>query len=120
MANLTLPVRWYSKRKLKHGDLELEIGTKPLSWLWIAIVAPGIRIVEDGIAPALAAARTVDMRVVFYSQRLSPSLMSRAVSSERFTGHAGATRSLKTRPSPASRIPYKTKTISPSIQPFAA
>ena len=63
MANLTLPVRWYSN-ETQHGELELEL-ERTAFMIVDSDCGTGNRYVEDGIAPALAAARTSGMRVVF-------------------------------------------------------
>ena len=92
MAILTLPVRWYSN-ETQHGELELELG-RTAFMIVDSDCGTGNRYVEDGIAPALAAARSASMRVVFI-HKTSPSLMSRAASNERFTAPAGTTCLLK-------------------------
>ena len=63
MASLTLPVRWYSN-ETQHGELELELD-RTAFMIVDSDCGTGNRYVEDGIAPALAAARTAGMSVVF-------------------------------------------------------
>ena len=92
MASLTLPVRWYSN-ETQHGDLELELN-RTAFMIVDSDCGTGNRYVEDGIAPALAAARTAGMRVVFI-HKISPSLTNRAASNGRSTAHAGAIPLLK-------------------------
>ena len=92
MASLTLPVRWYSNGT-QHGDLELEL-ERTAFMIVDSDCGTGNRYVEDGIAPALAAARTAGMRVVFIHNDF-PSLMNRAASNGRSTAHAGAIPLLK-------------------------
>ena len=69
MAILTLPVRWYSN-DTQHGELEIEL-ERTAFMIVDSDCGTGNRYVEDGIAPALAAARAVGMRVVFIHQNLS-------------------------------------------------
>ena len=67
MANLTFPVCWYSNGT-QHGELELN---RTAFMIVDSDCGTGNRYVEDGIAPALAAARTAGMRVVFIHQNSS-------------------------------------------------
>ena len=92
MACLTFPVRWYSNGT-QHGELELELN-RTAFMIVDSDCGTGNRYVEDGIAPALAAARTAGMRVVFIHNDFSL-VMSRAASNGRSTAHAGAIPLLK-------------------------
>ena len=74
MAVLTLPVRWYSSES-QHGELELEL-ERTAFMIVDSDCGTGNRYVEDGIAPALAAARSAGMRVVLFTTT-SPSLTNR-------------------------------------------
>jgi nicotinamidase-related amidase len=114
MANLTLPVRWYSN-ETRCGELELEVG-RTAFMIVDSDCGTGNHHVEKGIAPALTAARDVGMTVVFIHNDFSlvdePGSIKREIHGTRW-GNAEA----GTRPSPTSRAPHKPN-YSPSIQPM--
>ena len=114
MANLTLPVRWYSN-ETQHGELELEL-ERTAFMIVDSDCGTGNRYVEEGIAPALAAARTVGMRVVFIHNDFSLVDESGSIKRE-IHGTRWGDALAAARPSPASRTPYKPN-YSPSIQPL--
>jgi len=124
MAILKLPVRWYSGTGYyrgetqedghQHGELELEL--ERTAFLIVdSDCGEGNKWVEEGIAPALAAARQAGMRVVFIHNDFSlvdePGSIKREIHGTRW-GHPEAA----TRPPPA-RTPHQ-PSYSPSIRPL--
>ena len=116
MTNLTLPVRWYSNQT-QHGDLELEV-ERTAFMIVDSDCGAGNSHVEEGIAPALAAARRIGMNIVFIHNDFSlvdePGSIKREIHGTRWGNAAAATQ-----PSPTSRAPLKPN-YSPSIQPMPA
>lgn len=124
MSILRLPVRWYSGPGYYQGEAHGEghrHDTLPLELERTAFMivdsdcGPGNEVVEKGIAPALAAARRVGMRVVFIHNDFSlvdePGSIKREIHGARW-GDEGAARR-----SPPAREPLKPN-YSPSIQPL--
>jgi nicotinamidase-related amidase len=125
MTTLTIPVRWYSGAGYYRGEragegyryasLELELA-RTAFMVVDSDCGPGNQYVENGIAPALAAARRVGMKVLFIHNDFSlvdePGSIKRELHGTRW-GDPGAS----DRPPPA-REPHRPN-YSPSIQPLA-
>ena len=124
MAILKVPVRWYSgagyysgegeKDGERHSDLELEL-ERTAFMIVDSDCGPGNPYVEEGIAPALAAARETGIRVVFIHNDFSlcdePGSIKREIHGTRWGWEDYADRP------PPSREPLKPD-YSPSIQPL--
>jgi len=114
MAILRLPVRWYSN-ETRYGELDLEV--KRTAFMIVdSDCGSGNEYVEKGIAPALAAARGIGMKVVFIHNDFSlvdePGSIKREIHGTR-SGNTQAA----TKPPPSTRLPLNPK-YSPSIQPL--
>ena len=113
MAILRLPVRWYSEGH-QFGDLELEV--ERTAFMVVDSDGASGEDVEEGIAPALRAAREVGVRVIFIHNDFSladePGGIKREIHGTRW-GDGGAAE----RGAPA-REP-KVPKYSASIQPLA-
>ncbi|MEW6756579.1 MAG: isochorismatase family cysteine hydrolase, partial [Candidatus Latescibacterota bacterium] len=121
---LSVPVRWYSdpgyyegkKQQDGHRHAVLDLELARTAFLVVdSDCGVGNRWVEEGIAPALAAARMIGMHVVFVHNDFSladePGSIKREIHGTRW-GDAGAA----TRPAP-ERAPVRPR-YSPSIQPL--
>ena len=114
VALLNIPVRWYSDGQ-RCGTQSIELKRTAFVIVDADGGASG-KCVEEGIAPALAAARSVGMRVLFihndYSLTDEPGSIKREIHGTRWANAEEGTR-----PSP-SRDPVVTR-YSPSIRPLA-
>jgi nicotinamidase-related amidase len=125
MTMLTIPARWYSgpgyyrgegtRDGYQYGSLELELA-RTAFMIVDSDCGPGNEYVEHGIAPALAAARGVAMKVLFIHNDFSlvdePGSIKREIHGTRW-----GDKSASDRPPPA-REPLRPN-YSPSIQPLA-
>ncbi|MBI2506283.1 MAG: cysteine hydrolase [Candidatus Latescibacteria bacterium] len=127
MAKLKVPVRWYSGTGYYEGkaeekgdghayaDLELEL-ERTAFMVVDSDCGPGNKYVEQGIAPALRAARAVGMHVIYIHNDFSladePGSIKREIHGTRWGDARAADRP------PPSRAPHKPN-YSPSIQPLA-
>jgi len=113
MSTLKLPVRWYSNTT-EYKTLEIEIGQTAFM-IVDSDCGSGNTYVEEGIAPALANARKVKMRVIFIHNDFSlvdePGSIKREIHGTRW-----GTSDAKDR-SPPLRKPHQPN-YSPSIQPL--
>jgi len=114
MAILRLPVRWYSN-ETRYGELDLEV--KRTAFMIVdSDCGSGNEYVEKGIAPALAAARGIGMKVVFIHNDFSlvdePGSIKREIHGTRWGNTEAATK-----PPPSARLPLNPN-YSPSIQPL--
>ena len=114
MAILRLPVRWYSN-ETRYGELDLEM--KRTAFMIVdSDCGSGNEYVEKGIAPALAAARGIGMKVVFIHNDFSlvdePGSIKREIHGTRWGNTEAATK-----PPPSARLPLNPN-YSPSIQPL--
>jgi len=114
MAILRLPVRWYSN-ETRYGELDLEV--KRTAFMIVdSDCGSGNEYVEKGIAPALAAARGIGMKVVFIHNDFSlvdePGSIKREIHGTRWGNTEAATK-----PPPSTRLPLNPN-YSPSIQPL--
>ncbi|MCZ6676459.1 MAG: hypothetical protein O7E52_04335, partial [Candidatus Poribacteria bacterium] len=104
MAILTLPVRWYSN-DTQYSELELEL-ERTAFMIVDSDCGAGNEYVEKGIAPALAAAREVGMKVVFIHNDFSlvdePGSIKREIHGTRWGNPEAGTK-----PPPTSRQPLK-------------
>ena len=124
MTTLTLPVRWYGGAGYysgehqadgpRTGDLELEL-ERTAFVVVDSDCGEGNRHVEDGIAPALAAARRAGLRVIYIHNDFSlvdePGSIKREIHGTRWGNEAAAHRP------PPGRRPHQPR-YSPSIQPL--
>ena len=100
MAILRLPVRWYSN-ETRYGELDLEV--KRTAFMIVdSDCGSGNEYVEKGIAPALAAARGIGMKVVFIHNDFSlvdePGSIKREIHGTRWGNTEAATLNLPHRP----------------------
>ena len=113
MQTLNVPVRWYSNGE-KYDSLNLELD-KTAFMIVDSDGGASNEYVEEGIAPALAAARRIGMRVLFIHNDFSladePGSIKREIHGTRWGKAEAATRP------PRSRTPVKPN-YSPSIQPL--
>ncbi len=118
MAILKLPVRWYSNAT-QYGELELEV-ERTAFMIVDSDCGSGNPYVEEGIAPALAEARNVGMKVIFIHNDFSlvdePGSIKREIHGTRW-GQQSAGAEAATRPGPSRRTPHQPN-YSPSIQPL--
>jgi len=114
MAILRLPVRWYSN-ETQYGELELEV-ERTAFMIVDSDCGSGNEYVEKGIAPALAAARDIGMKVIFIHNDFSlvdePGSIKREIHGTRWANPEAATR-----PPPSKRTPL-IPNYSLSIQPL--
>jgi nicotinamidase-related amidase len=124
MANLRLPVRWYSSPGYYQGTAgedghryaELELELRRTCFLVVdSDCGPGNEYVENGIAPALAAARGTHMKVIFIHNDFSladePGSIKREIHGTRWGDEQAAHRP------PPPRTPLQPN-YSPSIAPL--
>jgi len=114
MTILRLPVRWYSN-ETRYSELELEV-QRTAFMIVDSDCGSGNEYVEKGIAPALAAAREIGMKVIFIHNDFSlvdePGSIKREIHGTRWGNPEAATR-----PPPSKRTPL-IPNYSPSIQPL--
>ena len=124
MARLKLPVRWYGGAGYysgqhqedghRYGDLELEL-ERTAFMVVDSDCGEGNPYVEDGIAPALAAARRAGLHVLFIHNDFSladePGSIKREIHGTRWGNEAAADRP------PPERTPHQPN-YSPSIRPL--
>ncbi|MBC8427801.1 cysteine hydrolase [bacterium] len=125
MAVLRLPVRWYSN-EARYDELELEVQRTAFMIVdsdcgsgneYVRFAHRRLRLtVENGIAPALAAAREIDMKVIFIHNDFSlvdePGSIKREIHGTRWGNLDAATKP------PASKRTPLIPNYSPSIQPL--
>lgn len=114
MSILSLPVRWYSN-ETRYGELELEI-QRTAFMIVDSDCGSGNEAVENGIAPALAAARDIGLKVLFIHNDFSlvdePGSIKREIHGTRWGNPDAATK-----PPAPKRTPL-IPNYSPSIQPL--
>ena len=114
MAILRLPVRWYSN-ETRYDELEIEV-QRTAFMIVDSDCGSGNEYVENGIAPALAAAREIGMKVIFIHNDFSlvdePGSIKREIHGTRWGNPEAATK-----PPPSTRTPL-IPNYSPSIQPL--
>ena len=124
MATIELPVRWYSDTGYysgqpdpdghQYGDLDLE-AERTAFMVVDSDCGEGNSYVEDGIAPALAAARAAGLHVIFIHNDFSlvdePGSIKREIHGTRWGNEAAASRP------PPARTPHQPR-YSPSIAPL--